>query len=202
MDKVKLARIWIDWIEGDSLTLPGTVHRRFDEFNAALARLASRAALDNIRERVMFSVEWADGRRLQTRLDLERQHAAGGPIAEQHVRRRLEFYCGRWRPQNLTTEQYAEVLGLLGEESENDAQQILDGYQLADEGTAAEYRNMNDARFADFIADAICGMLANVSDAPRARIRSFADAGIDGNAGLVVFLGGAEYKVAITRGMQ
>jgi hypothetical protein len=201
MHKVKLARIWIDYIEGDSLTLPGTVYRRFEDFNRALAQLAARAARDGVRERVMFSVEWADGRRLQTRLDLQPEHAAGGPIAEQHVRRRLEFFRGRWRPHNLTTAQYAEVMRLLGEEPENDAQQILDGYQLADDGTVAEYRNMNDARFADFLADAICGMLANVSDAPRARIRSFADAGIAGK-GLIVFLGGAEYKVAVTRGIQ
>jgi hypothetical protein len=202
MDKLKLARIWIDCIEGDSFTLPGTVDRSFNDFNRGLARLASLAARDGIRLRVTFSVEWADGRRLQTQLDLAPHHAAGGPIAEQHVRRRLEFYCGRWRPQNLTTAQYAEVLGLLGDEPESDAQEILDGYQLADEGTVGEYRSMNDARFADFLADAICGMLAHVDDAPRARIRSFADAGIADRAGLVVSLGGAEYKVAITHGAQ
>ncbi len=66
-----------------------------------------------------------------------------------------------------------------------------------------KYREMTDARFADFLADAICGMLTNVDDVPRARIRSFADAGIgDGSAGLVVSIGGTEYRVSITRDAQ
>jgi hypothetical protein len=197
--KVSLKMVWIDHVEGSHDTLPATAFRRFDQFNAALAMLATKAPPGGAYDKVSFTVEWADGRQLQTRFDLQRRHAAGGPLAEEHIRRRLEFHCGRWRPDHWTTLQYVEALKLLGEEAQEKAALLLDGYQLGDEDVD-DYARMSESRFADLVADAICGFLTGAGDAPRTRIRSFADAGRSpGEAGLIVQLGPAQFEVLVVR---
>lgn len=68
-----------------------------------------------------------------------------------------------------------------------------------DELDDGEFGNMDEEEFETFLADAITEF-AEENDAPRARIRTFAEAALlTGNKGLVVRIGEAEFQLTVVR---
>jgi hypothetical protein len=62
-----------------------------------------------------------------------------------------------------------------------------------------EFEDMDEDEFETFLADAI-NDYAEENDTPRARIRTFGEAGLlTGNKGLVVRVGAAEFQLTIVR---
>jgi hypothetical protein len=62
-----------------------------------------------------------------------------------------------------------------------------------------EFEDMDEEEFETFLADAITEF-AEENDAPRTRIRTFAEAALlTGNNGLVVRIGEAEFQLTVVR---
>jgi hypothetical protein len=68
-----------------------------------------------------------------------------------------------------------------------------------DELEDGEFEDMDEEAFETFLADAITEF-AEENDAPRTRIRTFAEAALlTGNKGLVVRIGEAEFQLTVVR---
>lgn len=68
-----------------------------------------------------------------------------------------------------------------------------------DELDDGEFEDMDEEEFETFLADAITEF-AEENDAPRTRIRTFAEAALlTGNKGLVVRIGEAEFQLTVVR---
>jgi hypothetical protein len=69
----------------------------------------------------------------------------------------------------------------------------------ADESGAEAFPDMSEEEFETFLAEAV-EAYADECEAPRPRVRTFADAGVlTMNRGLVVRIGAAEFQVQVVR---
>jgi hypothetical protein len=133
MIKVKVQALWIDYKEGSPNPLVNRIYARFADFNLALAQMAGDAPPGGAYDKVSFVVLYQDGEAYRGRFDLKREHAAGGPLLETHMRRELEYWSGRRSPPGWSPERHKRALGDIAEEVQSEAARWLDGYQIGDE---------------------------------------------------------------------
>jgi len=107
--KIRLKSILIHRAEGNHNECVTVNVASFADAESVIRGMARTAPESGGYHKTDVTVEFESGAAFRHRFDMTRKHATAVDLAGE-IRRELEFYAGRWRPERITVEQHLAII--------------------------------------------------------------------------------------------